>query len=929
VLRNRQQSGEAINEKRYLKDIFMISLFAFQISFLSLTARAATLSLDGSRTFQTMDGVGVNINSLSWMNGESKPAIDRLADEMGCTVWRVVFDMEDWENPNDNADPATPDWTYYNALYSNAKFQNLWGTLAYLESKGFTNTIALSFMGRVPTWMGGSSINSTAEDEWVEMMATLMYYARNTRGLQFKILDPLNETDWDGIEGPQVNATQYVRLLRKLSLRLDAMGLTDVRFLGPNTASVSTGVNTYIPAMRNDAVVNARVDHFGLHDYGGGTGGAATALQGSGKNFWMTENADPAQMMNMLSQNANAVLLWEGFDSVYNHAILAGRGTTPPNDDPGINLPPLSYSTTNKTYAARPLLFQYESVFKFVPPGAVRINTTDSAANVTLYAFTQPSTGRVTIIGQNTGSATSMTTTMTGLPGINTFEFYQATNNSFQKNADLPVSGASFTFTAPANAFFTLTGVPGGTSSGKTFYIRDGGTSTACSDWTNACDSLPATLQRGATYYIADGAYASQSMNTPVSGTQTITLKKATIADHGTATGWSDAYGDGIANFSGQMEFTTRYWILDGQTGGGPSGWTSGFGFKVTETASTPVIFINGGGDVAVRHVEIQGAGDNGAPGDRGNDSFQVLGGNGSVSLSYAYLHDAGRCHFYFNGNTGASLLAEYVYLGKYESTASEHSEAVVLHSASTLFTLRWSVITHEEGTGAIIAGDSGAPTAEIYGNVFYDASEFGPWGSGNNGLIATDSAGHSLNWKVYNNTFINLPANLATFGSAGTQTGNVASNNYFYNSPSHDASAWGTESFDHFQNSGGVTGANGTTGTGNPFVDLANYNFHLLQASPAGQALAAPYNIDMFGIVRGADGLWDRGALEFVGSQPSACDLNGDLSTNVSDVQQCVNQAIGTAACSTGDITKDGTCNVVDVQRTVNAALGGPCVIQ
>jgi hypothetical protein len=71
-----------------------------------------------------------------------------------------------------------------------------------------------------------------------------------------------------------------------------------------------------------------------------------------------------------------------------------------------------------------------------------------------------------------------------------------------------------------------------------------------------------------------------------------------------------------------------------------------------------------------------------------------------------------------------------------------------------------------------------------------------------------------------------------------------------------------------------------------------------------------------------------DIGALEFAsGSSASACDLNNDNSANVSDVQLCVNQAIGTAACSTGDINKDGACNVVDVQRVVNAALGGQCV--
>ena len=98
-----------------------------------------TLTINGSQTFQTMDGFGVNLNSLSWKNGELAPALDRLADELGVKTWRVVFDMGDWESTNDNTDPNTPNWAYYNALYSNAKFQNLWGTLHYLNQKGITS----------------------------------------------------------------------------------------------------------------------------------------------------------------------------------------------------------------------------------------------------------------------------------------------------------------------------------------------------------------------------------------------------------------------------------------------------------------------------------------------------------------------------------------------------------------------------------------------------------------------------------------------------------------------------------------------------------------------------------------------------------------------------------------------------------------------
>ena len=185
--------------------IFQVLIVGLFLS-CALSAYAATLTVDGAQKFQTIDGFGVNANSLSWKNGELKPAIDILADEMGSSVWRVVFYMEDWESTNDNSDPNVFNWDYYNALYSNAKFQNLWGTIGYLEQKGLSSRTVLSFMGDVPGWMGGGQINPSSEDEWVKMIASLVYYARNTMHLSFSLLDPMNETDYGNHEGPLVDS---------------------------------------------------------------------------------------------------------------------------------------------------------------------------------------------------------------------------------------------------------------------------------------------------------------------------------------------------------------------------------------------------------------------------------------------------------------------------------------------------------------------------------------------------------------------------------------------------------------------------------------------------------------------------------------------------------------------------------------------------
>jgi hypothetical protein len=57
-------------------------------------------------------------------------------------------------------------------------------------------------------------------------------------------------------------------------------------------------------------------------------------------------------------------------------------------------------------------------------------------------------------------------------------------------------------------------------------------------------------------------------------------------------------------------------------------------------------------------------------------------------------------------------------------------------------------------------------------------------------------------------------------------------------------------------------------------------------------------------------------------------CDLNGDGVVDSLDVQIAINQALGTAPCTTADLMQTGQCNVVDVQRVIIASLGGACLV-
>ena len=184
---------------------------------------------------------------------------------MGATNWRVVVEsLRDWETTNDNADPFTFDWTYYSTLYETPKFQNLWGILGYLKQKN-VNHITLSVMGCLPSWMGGCSLDTGSEDEWVEMITSLIYYARNTKNLRIDSVSGFNEPDWGHNEGPVVDAPQYVRVLKKLITRMDALGLGDIKIVGPDCASIAAGRDTYMPwAMLADTQLMGKVQHFRL-----------------------------------------------------------------------------------------------------------------------------------------------------------------------------------------------------------------------------------------------------------------------------------------------------------------------------------------------------------------------------------------------------------------------------------------------------------------------------------------------------------------------------------------------------------------------------------------------------------------------------------------------------------------------------------------
>jgi hypothetical protein len=409
-----------------------------------------------------ISGLGVNANVHSWNNGELKPAIDKIA-ELGEVTWRVIIDEADWETQEDPGSAQT---------YENGKMADLWNTVGYIESKP-GQRVMVNVMGRVPQWMGGDKIDGSHEGDWVRMIASMVDYGRTVRGLDFTLLGPLNETDWDGVEGPRVSPTQYVRLLHKLIVRLDELGLADVRLVGPDTASAATAVNAYLPELADNPLVMSRLAHFAIHSYDGGAAGTADALNGAKQNadFWVTEFSGPCpgcdsgspnptdwgssalsalSAIDLLQQGASGLQQYDAWDGYYEHHESMGYW--------GL----LAYDAAAGRYTPRKSYFVLQQLIKYTPRNAVRIAASADRAVVHVVAFHDQASGRITLFGHNSSEQNEEVALRVPqeLAAVPLSSYETDADRDMEPGQPAVLIEGSVTYVAAPNSVFTLTGIP-------------------------------------------------------------------------------------------------------------------------------------------------------------------------------------------------------------------------------------------------------------------------------------------------------------------------------------------------------------------------------------------------------------------------------------------------------------------------------------
>ncbi len=193
------------------------------------------------------------------------------------------------------------------------------------------------------------------------------------------------------------------------------------------------------------------------------------------------------------------------------------------------------------------------------------------------------------------------------------------------------------------------------------------------------------------------------------------------------------------------------------------------------------------------------------------------------------------------------------------------HGEAVSSNrsglNANIIF--RYNVFEDIYGTGVLVFKDSEQAYYYVYGNLFFNSG--GADYFTGNGSICNTGGDTNTYMFVYNNTFVDL---------LGYSTGILwynGSNNYATNN------LW--VNCENVNISGTNTSNNTTAGSTSLFTNYAADDFTLSRATDAGVGLGSPYNADMLGNLRAADGVWDRGAFEYIDgiiqpSQPQNLDI-------------------------------------------------------
>jgi len=388
--------------------------------------RIINVKVNADTAYQKINGFGLNINSKHWSE-DLVPTMDLLREDMGASLYRVdIWGKSDWIDPTGELGKEKALSPQHLAeVYSGPIFKKGWAMMRYLNRHGIQPYLTAS--GDVPRWMLGETYKKdflpanpeipadlisrrghplVDYEAFCDMMVSMVEWARNKEGLEFKLFGPLNETDIAQPEGPGVDPVEFVKVCELLVDKLDQKGLKDIRLVVAEQAIFSSW---YVQRLVQSRRLQGRIGIFSLHDYSDippeEYQKVTEVLRNSAYKdvpVWMTEYGDleqsgekewyvgwvsTARLFDHLQAGFSGSLIWDAYDNYHDHdehwSIYGVLRT-------GLRV----YTPKKRYYAAK-------QVFRFVLPDFDRIKVESPSSDVRLLAFANPERTQFTLVGMN------------------------------------------------------------------------------------------------------------------------------------------------------------------------------------------------------------------------------------------------------------------------------------------------------------------------------------------------------------------------------------------------------------------------------------------------------------------------------------------------------------------------------------------------
>jgi hypothetical protein len=392
------------------------------------------------------------------------------------------------------------------------------------------------------------------------------------------------------------------------------------------------------------------------------------------------------------------------------------------------------------------------------------------------------------------------------------------------------------------------------------------------SDWTNAFSGMPddehsiwSQVGAGDTIYVAGGTYTTNwQIEAGGSSSARLSVLRATVAEHGTDVGWQSSFdSQALLNAIDISVWDYNYITIDGAE-------PEGLKIKLWESSSinskTRGIYLTPGNDHSSSHITLRNILIEGNM-DSGGDT--VVNGQVGISCTPRNANEMSdilieKCKIYRLSSTAVQVTSvdDFVIqdceFGYFDD--NDHHENYVWMAGCDNMVIRNNRMYNTAAEGVFFRNS--CSNSKVYGNLFYTTSDF-HGGQTGYGVASKGADSYNKNIYVYNNTFVNVYY-AVRFLPLDSQM--ELYNNIFYNCRAVDLSQTSHDYNSYYECQFTVTEPNGQISSGNPFVNLSTNDFRLKAASLPGKSLGSPYNRDMFDALRGGDGIWDRGALEYTG---------------------------------------------------------------